>query len=111
MQSVHHLTYERIGNELMSDLLAVCNPCHAWLSGKTDDDAVPAFLEEVQAGLRVYEAFDDHHRGCPGMCVYSELEEAAAYYGVCHDPFQRPSSNEWERLDRLATHFKQMLRL
>lgn len=25
---VHHLTYERLGNEYMSDLLAVCEPCH-----------------------------------------------------------------------------------
>lgn len=25
---VHHLTYERLGHEYMSDLLAVCEPCH-----------------------------------------------------------------------------------
>lgn len=32
---VHHLTYERIGNELVSDLLVVCGECHeqihAWI--------------------------------------------------------------------------------
>ena len=38
MQSVHHLTYERLGNERLEDLLAVCNPCHEWLSGKSDFD-------------------------------------------------------------------------
>lgn len=111
MQSVHHLTYERIGDELMSDLLAVCNPCHDWLSGKTDEDAIPAFLEEVQVQLRPYEAFAVDHRGCPGLCMYSEVEEAAAYYGVCHDPFQSPSLDECDRLKRLAVHFGQMLRL
>lgn len=25
---VHHLTYERLGRELMSDLLPLCVPCH-----------------------------------------------------------------------------------
>jgi len=25
---VHHLTYERIGNEMLFDLIAVCNDCH-----------------------------------------------------------------------------------
>lgn len=33
-QAVHHLTYERIGHEDLSDLLTVCNPCHEWFSGK-----------------------------------------------------------------------------
>ena len=111
MQAVHHLTYERIGDELMGDLLAVCSPCHAWLSGNTDADTVPAFLEEVQVQLRVYGAFADDHRGCRGLCMYSEVEEAAAYYGVCHDPFQSRSLDEWDRLKRLAVHFGQMLRL
>jgi hypothetical protein len=37
-QATHHKTYERIGHESLDDLLGVCNPCHEWLSGKTDDD-------------------------------------------------------------------------
>lgn len=45
MTSVHHLTYERLGRELLSDLLAVCKPCHEWLSGKSDIDPAEA---EVQ---------------------------------------------------------------
>jgi DNA-binding transcriptional regulator YiaG len=36
MAQVHHKTYERMGNELLEDLLGVCEPCHLWLSGKTD---------------------------------------------------------------------------
>lgn len=39
-QAVHHLTYERIGNELLSDLMAVCHPCHEWLSGKSKENPV-----------------------------------------------------------------------
>lgn len=26
---VHHLTYQRIGNEIESDLITLCNGCHA----------------------------------------------------------------------------------
>jgi hypothetical protein len=26
--NVHHLTYERLGNELLEDLLGVCTKCH-----------------------------------------------------------------------------------
>jgi hypothetical protein len=37
-QDTHHLTYERIGNEELDDLLAVCRPCHEYLSGKRKDD-------------------------------------------------------------------------
>lgn len=37
-QAVHHLTYERIGNENLSDLMAICNPCHEYLSGKSNDN-------------------------------------------------------------------------
>lgn len=33
-QAVHHLTYARIGHETLDDLMAVCNPCHEFLSGK-----------------------------------------------------------------------------
>lgn len=25
---VHHLTYERVGNEMMFDLISICTPCH-----------------------------------------------------------------------------------
>jgi hypothetical protein len=31
---VHHLTYERLGNELMSDLQTLCQTCHARLHGQ-----------------------------------------------------------------------------
>lgn len=31
---VHHLTYERLGAELLSDLKVVCKPCHEKIHGK-----------------------------------------------------------------------------
>lgn len=42
-QAVHHLTYERIGHEELEDLLAVCNPCHEYLSGKSSVNPLSAF--------------------------------------------------------------------
>lgn len=34
-QAVHHLTYANLGNEVLRDLMAVCNPCHAYFSAKS----------------------------------------------------------------------------
>lgn len=50
MDAVHHLTYIRIGNELLTDLQAICDPCHEFLSGKRDDDpAISAPLAEIKS--------------------------------------------------------------
>ena len=39
LQSTHHLTYERLGGECVdTDLLGLCNPCHKYLSGKSETD-------------------------------------------------------------------------
>jgi hypothetical protein len=37
-EETHHLTYERIGNELPEDLIGLCQSCHRYLSGKLDYD-------------------------------------------------------------------------
>lgn len=39
-EQVHHLTYERIGNESLADLLHICPGCHEFLSAKSDIDPV-----------------------------------------------------------------------
>lgn len=46
-QAVHHMTYENVGHESLDELLAVCNPCHAWLSGKSDRDPAATRLGAV----------------------------------------------------------------
>lgn len=43
---VHHLTYERIGEELLEDLLDVCRGCHEWLSGGDYDPLDAIFRQE-----------------------------------------------------------------
>lgn len=47
-QAVHHMTYENVGHETLDELLAVCNPCHEWLSGKSDRDPALVRLGAVQ---------------------------------------------------------------
>jgi 5-methylcytosine-specific restriction endonuclease McrA len=54
MDAVHHLTYARVGRELLTDLQAICDPCHEFLSGKTDNDPAsngtsePAHVERLR---------------------------------------------------------------
>lgn len=53
---VHHLTYERVGNEDASDLIAVCRPCHEYLHGLRDaDPAATKFTKQEAACVREIE--------------------------------------------------------
>lgn len=50
MYAVHHMTYERKYNENLSDLHAVCKPCHDWIHAKVGPDpmhSVPPLLGGV----------------------------------------------------------------
>jgi hypothetical protein len=39
-EQVHHLTYERVGHEMLFDLVAVCRRCHRALHPAKDEQAV-----------------------------------------------------------------------
>lgn len=41
MSHVHHLTYKRRYAEPLEDLLGVCEPCHAYVHGRSDRDPKP----------------------------------------------------------------------
>lgn len=63
-ESTHHLTYRNIGHEPLEDLLAVCNPCHAYLSAKTDHDPRLDLVLWIVLGPRVKgHAFDRFIQG------------------------------------------------
>lgn len=51
LRATHHLTYERIGREELDDLLGVCNGCHAYLSGKSEDDPVDEAIAAMAKDL------------------------------------------------------------
>jgi hypothetical protein len=38
MDAVHHVTYANVGHEPLDDLMAICDPCHAFLSAKSNVD-------------------------------------------------------------------------
>lgn len=42
----HHLTYERLGNERLEDLQALCEPCHQFVHGHSDHDPWEAHMQE-----------------------------------------------------------------
>ena len=46
-QAVHHMSYEHLYDEPLDELLAVCNPCHEWLSGKSEADLAATRLGAV----------------------------------------------------------------
>ena len=60
-ESTHHTTYARIGHELLDDLMAVCNDCHRYLSGKTVVDKLvlraqePGYLPSLKVQIASYE--------------------------------------------------------
>ena len=68
---VHHLTYERLYRELLSDLLHVCRPCHEYESAVTDYDpavqpapptiAVPPDDIRINGDLHFYETPNTDH--------------------------------------------------
>lgn len=54
---VHHRTYERLGAELMTDLLVLCADCHGRFSDKLPriDDAARSRLAELIAMIEEWE--------------------------------------------------------
>lgn len=75
LAATHHLTYERIGHE---DLNGVCRGCHAYLSGKSEDDPVDEALANEEEELVSWTAMlrmvsptedgsDAQLRGCLGV--------------------------------------------
>ena len=77
--AVHHLTYERIGHELIEDLQAICEPCHLYESGKIPVDPVdvlewasnsaysdskpPPWNERLAPGWRLESMWEDRYGG------------------------------------------------
>lgn len=57
-EAVHHLTYERIWHEDIADLMAICNACHEFVSGKSSVNPLheayvvtPEFMAKVWRSL------------------------------------------------------------
>ena len=60
IQSVHHLTYERLGHEAIdTDLIGTCNPCHKYLSAKIPSDPAIAVVLRLIESTGLTPAFLD----------------------------------------------------
>lgn len=48
IRDVHHLTYERLGNEdIDTDVIGVCRSCHEYLSGERNDDPATVVVKRL----------------------------------------------------------------
>lgn len=77
----HHLTYERIGHEELTDLQGLCDGCHAFVSAKSDVDPkveFDAFLSSlrVQFQNNVVAGFQDY-----ALRLWSVPEQYAVFNG------------------------------
>lgn len=76
-ESTHHLTYERIGKELLGDLLGVCNDCHLFLSGKSTKDPLVILLvaslkENIEKARELSSLFPDLYVAAEKLKFYAE---------------------------------------
>lgn len=74
---VHHMTYERIFNEEMSDLITLCNKCHG-------------YVHEESAGFKhlhpkVYHLLSDQAKAAVHLYVY-QIDYISDWRGWQHDP-------------------------
>lgn len=56
MDAVHHLTYERVGDERLTDLIAICDPCHEFLSGKSTRDPRVILGDDLEFGEMILDS-------------------------------------------------------
>ena len=67
MDAVHHLTYIRLYSELPEDLQAICNGCHNFTHGKSDQDPIHS------APTRLYDGTEVRSVYLAGTCQPNEL--------------------------------------
>lgn len=85
-QAVHHLTYARIGHENLDDLMAVCDACHEWFSGKRQVNPLSEafYISEVLRGDNSKKAVHLAYQILPQerYSIY-EWQDGHPYYIAC----------------------------
>ena len=59
IHNVHHVTYERLGNETPEDLIGLCRPCHEYVSGERDADPAVIVVLELIRTVGIHPEFRD----------------------------------------------------
>ncbi len=77
---VHHLTYERIGHERLTDLMVLCHLCHAKEHGKSPDVGPIAgpTIEELTERARLNDAILEQMRKQRHSAEIKRLRAAGA---------------------------------
>lgn len=75
---VHHLTYDRFGNENLADLKILCKPCHDKADREREAEQEAAFEQqredwESERDQRAFETFCEKKYG-PSLYGYGEAE-------------------------------------
>jgi len=76
--AVHHLTYANVGNEPLEDLQAICNPCHEFLSGKSNFD--PAAKDDGRT-----EFYEKYTGVNPPSPAFRTINYGKAYCDNCQE--------------------------
>lgn len=84
-QAVHHLTYARIGDELLSDLMAVCNPCHEYFSGKASANPADSYTVSPALGMPSFPDWPSCHYLLPRPWVGLEDGKHRVRRVVCRE--------------------------
>ena len=97
-QAVHHKTYERVGKEELSDLMAICHPCHDFLSAKSDIDPISTgvkiylagaisgarWRDEIRADNSCWEWDGDDNWGTTPRALRGGFDYSGPYYTEVH---------------------------
>lgn len=77
---VHHLTYERLGHELDSDLVATCEGCHKAMHGLKGGTPIEWIQQYVEACMDHAKAFKTSYAEKYGVMLQAikKLQKAAA---------------------------------
>jgi hypothetical protein len=93
-EATHHLTYERIGYEKLSDLLGVCSACHEFLSGKSNDDPIAQIL--------VFRAQDALKKSKELSGAMIDLYESMSDAGFENSDPPTPAGTLWSATNKLS---------
>lgn len=79
--ATHHLTYERIGKEDLEDLIALCDNCHEYLSGKSDKDPLEFSKAAAQEILDYVNS--EEIKKLTKLASILRLDEDKSFFGTC----------------------------
>ena len=88
---VHHLSYKRLGNEKDSDLIPLCDKCHAAIHKMEKSDAVKLIRSKSKNLIAENVKSKPKRKTCKGCIFYKRNEKSKSYY--CRRKHSRTTGN------------------